>query len=422
MVGPLGPEAIAAVGLGSGIFTAIAVFGMGLLLGLDTLVSQAFGAKQLDECRAWLRQGLGLAVLASPLILALSAVATWSLDRWGLNPAILALTRPYLAVVTVSTVPLLLYAALRRYLLGIHHTRPIMFALVSANAINAGANYVFVYGLAGIPAMGVTGSAVATTIARVYMAIVLWLAVRQVHRANPITATRPPQWLELSRLATLARLGLPAALQVTLEVGAFTFATALAARLDAVSSAAHQIAMNIASVAYMVPLGLCSAAAVRVGHAVGARDLPRAVRAGWTAIGLSTVVMAGVGVMLWLMPTILLGPFTRDPGVVALGARLLLLAAAFQIFDAVQTVAIGALRGIGDTFAPMLIGLVGHWLVGLPVGYVLCFVFARGVLGLWVGFLAGLVVVATILIAVWRIRSLRLLTVSVPFAPSPSAP
>ena len=408
MVGPLGPEAIAATGLGTGVFTAIAVFGMGLLLGLDTLVSQAFGAGRLADCRRLLHQGLWLALLLSPFVIGLSVVALLTMDRWGLNPAIRALTGPYLGVVSISAMPLMLYAALRRYLLGIHRARPIMIALVSANLVNAAANYALVYGHGGFPALGVRGSALATTLARCYMVGVLWLAVRSSGMEQAIP--RVSRGIDTMLLRKLVRLGLPAASQVTLEVGAFTLATALAAKLDAVSSASHQISLNIAGLAYMVPLGLCSAAAVRVGHAIGAHDPRRAVRAGWASIGVGSAAGVLLALLMLLVPVLLLEPFTRDTRVITIGTLLLMIAAAFQLFDGIQTVATGALRGLGDTVTPMLINLVGHWLLGLPVGYILCFRFGWGVTGLWIGFSVGLVVAALILLGVWMRRSRHLLT------------
>jgi MATE family multidrug resistance protein len=211
-------------------------------------------------------------------------------------------------------------------------------------------------------------------------------------------------------------LGLPAATQVTLEVGAFTVATAFAARLDAVASAAHQIALNLAGLAYMIPLGLCSAAAVRVGHAVGAGDRQRAIDAGWLAVGLAAVLAVITASIMLAMPVQILSLFTRDANVVALGTSLLAIAAAFQLFDGVQTVAIGALRGLGDTVVPMIANLIVHWFLGLPLGYVLCFRLGMGVTGIWLGFSAGLIVASIVLLGVWlyRTRTLELGPLSEP--------
>src|SRR5262245_15678931 len=276
MVGPLGPAAIAATGMGSGVFTAIVIFGMGLMLGLDAFVSQAHGAGNERECLLWLHQGVWLAGILAPIVMAVTWVLFTTLDQWGLHPETRALVGPYLRAITVSALPLLLYAAFRRYLQGMHLVRPIMIALVTANAINAAANWVLIYGNLGMPALGVAGSAWATTAARLYMAAFLYLAIRAEHRRRGQAHPAVGLAFDRDRIRRLIRLGFPAASQVTLEVGVFALATALAGRLDPVSSGSHQIALNIASLAFMLPLGLASAAAVRVGFAYGAGDRGRA--------------------------------------------------------------------------------------------------------------------------------------------------
>ena len=399
MVGPLGPAAIGATGLGSGVFTAIAIFGMGLMLGLDALVSQAFGAGDRDECERWLRHGLWLAVATGPLVMLASGLAYWSLSTWGLHPEIHDQVEGYLAVIAAGAWPLLLYAAFRRYLQGMHVVRPIMFALLSANLVNAGANWVLIYGNLGFPALGVAGSAWATTAARVYMAAFLYVAIRRVHRER--AGQRPAVVFEPARVRRLLALGFPAAAQITLEVGVFAAATALAGKLDPVSSGSHQIALNLAALAFMVPLGLASSGAVRVGHALGARDPRRAAHAGWTALSATGVLMLGIGVVFFTLPVPMLRAFSDDPRVLAIGVGLLRIAAAFQLFDGAQAVATGILRGTGETRIPMVTNVVGHWVLGLPAGYVLCFVWGWGVAGLWIGLSIGLIFVSAILVAAW---------------------
>jgi MATE family, multidrug efflux pump len=407
MVGRLGPAAIAATGMGSGVFTAIVIFGMGLMLGLDALVSQSAGAGRLDQCLRWLHHGVVLALLVTPLVMVLTWVAFLTIDAWGLNPEIGVLAGPYLEVIALSAAPLLLYAALRRYLQGIHVVRPVMYALVSANLVNAAANAILIYGRFGAPALGVTGSAWATCIARVYMAAFLYVAVRREHRRGN-AHRRVPFAVDFKRLGRLLTLGAPAASQITLEVGVFALATALAARLDAVSSASHQIALNIVSLVFMVPLGLASSGAVRVGHAIGGRDVRRARRAGWTALAVGAVIMIALGIVLFAFPRSLLSVFTTDAQVLAIGARLLAIAAAFQLFDGTQAVTTGILRGIGDTRTPMVMNVIGHWVLGLPVGYALCFRFMWGVAGLWIGLSIGLIFCAVALTATWIVRTRRL--------------
>jgi MATE family multidrug resistance protein len=218
-----------------------------------------------------------------------------------------------------------------------------------------------------------------------------------------------PWSLDVGRIKRLVALGFPAASQVTLEVGVFAAATALAGKLDPVSSGSHQIALNIAALAFMVPLGLSSASAVRVGHAVGARDLPRAVLVGWSALVTGGAIMALIGLALFLWPAALISVFTTDSRVIDIGVRLLAIAAAFQLFDGTQAVVTGVLRGIGETRTPMIFNVIGHWLFGLPVGYALCYWYGWGVLGLWIGLSVGLVFTALVLTAVWWKRTARLL-------------
>jgi MATE family multidrug resistance protein len=206
-------------------------------------------------------------------------------------------------------------------------------------------------------------------------------------------------------MARLLRLGLPAATQVTLEVGVFATATVLAGGLPTAALAAHQIALNIAAFAFMVPLGVASAAAVRVGQAVGRRDREGAAQAGWTALLIGAGFMSCSATVLLLLPRQLIGAFTFDARVVEVGVSLLTVAALFQLFDGVQTVATGALRGLGDTRTPMIWNLFAHWFVGLPLGYALCFMLGLGVVGLWWGLTSGLVICAVGLLTTWARRT-----------------
>ena len=409
IVGPLGPEAIGAVGIGSILFLALAIFGMGLLLGLETLVSHAYGAGRLDECHRWLLHGVTLSLLATPVLTGVAVGLVLLLPSWGLQPTVLGLTVPYLKVITWSLLPLLLYASFRRYLQSLGIVVPITVALVTANVINAVAAWALVYGHFGLPAMGTTGSAVATVVSRIYLAAALLYSVvayDRRHHVSLFSVTWRPKRKSLSRLL---RLGLPAATQVTLELGVFAAASALAGRLDPVSLASHQIALNLASLTFMVPLGVASAGAVRVGHAVGRRDAEGAARAGRVALVIGTAFMAAAALAFVLIPRPLVGMFTSNEAVFAISRRLLLVAAMFQLFDGLQGVSTGLLRGLGDTRTPMIGNLAGHWLLGLPVGYALCFWQGWGVIGLWTGLSTGLIVIGTGLAVTWwvRIRTLK---------------
>jgi multidrug resistance protein, MATE family len=270
MVGRIGPEAIGAVGLGSSLFIALAIFGMGLLLGLDTLVSQSYGAGRLDECHRWLLHGVYLSLILAVPMTALAWIGIANLQAIRLHEDVLRLAVPYLRIISWSILPLLLYASFRRYLQAMGLVRPVGFALVTANIINAATNWVLVFGRLGAPAMGTDGAGWATVASRLYLVLVLFGAIVLHDRRFKAGTFRVPARLEFARIRRLVNLGFPAAAQVTLEVGVFAAATALAARLNPVALASHQIALNVASMTFMVPLGIASAGAVRVGHAVGA--------------------------------------------------------------------------------------------------------------------------------------------------------
>jgi MATE family multidrug resistance protein len=408
MVGPLGPEAIGAVGLGSTLFIAIGVFAMGLLLGLDPLVAQAFGARRIEECHRWLVAGVWLAVLVALPVMAVVYLLDALLPYLGLPPEVLVLARPYLGILGWSLPPLLLYVAFRRYLQAMNIVAPVTYTLIAANVVNAIANGILISGKLGAPALGVRGAALATLISRIIMAAALFLVILRRERHTVPRLQDTPMTLDLRRVRRLITLGLPAGGQMLLEVGVFAAATALAGRVSATALAAHQIAINMASLTFMIPLGLASAAAVRVGQALGRRDPHGAMTAGWTAIGLGVSFMAAAALVFLVAPAPLIRAFSDNGTVVELGVRLLFVAAFFQLFDGLQGVTTGALRGLGDTRTAMLWNLGGHWMIGLPLGYLLCFRWGRGVVGLWWGLSAGLVICGVSLITVWWRKGTRL--------------
>ena len=407
MVGRLGPEAIGAVGVGSALFLALAVVGIGLLLGLDPLVAQAFGAREFGECRAWLRHGLALTIGLTVPLTVLAWMATTFVSAWGFDLRVLDLTQGYLGVVTWSLLPLLVFTVFRRYVQAVGVVRPIMLTLVTANIINAAANWLLVFGNWGFPELGVEGAAWATCVSRTYMcgllALAVWRVTARLPRNYPV-GTFAARGLEMARIRRLLRLGWPAAAQMTLEVGVFAVVTALAGRLEPHLLAAHQIVLNTVGLTFMVTYGLSSAGAIRVGHAVGRRDPTSARYSGWVALGIGAAFMGVAAVGFLTVPEAILRIFTSDARVIETGVLLLSVASVFQLFDGVQAVATGLLRGLGDTWTPMLCNLAGHWCVGLPFGYALCFWWGWGVVGLWLGLSLGLILVGALLVPVWHYR------------------
>jgi multidrug resistance protein, MATE family len=284
-----------------------------------------------------------------------------------------------------------------------HIVGPVVFALISANLVNLLGNWALVYGHLGAHRYGVAGSGWSTCISRTYMVAVLAIAVVYYDRKRSSGLWNASRRLELARIRLLLRLGLPAAGQLLLEIGAFASATFLIGKLGVVQLAGHQIALNVASFTYMVPLGIGSAAAVRVGHAMGARDAHGAARAGWMALFFAAGFMSCSGLALFLFARPIARIYTPEANVISAGATLLLVAAVFQLFDGLQVVATGALRGAGNTRVPMLANFIGYWVIGLPLGAFLCFKLKMGAVGMWAGLCLALVLIGSALVGVWHL-------------------
>ena len=400
MVGRLGPVAIASVALGNVLFYAPSLFGLGLMMGLDTVVAQAFGRKDFDACHRWLAQGVYIALLATPLLMLLAFGMGMALPHFGVAPQLLAPTLSYLHVLLWSTLPLLLYAAARRYLQSVGEVRVITVTFLAANLLNWAGNEVLIYGRLGFPAMGVAGSALSTVLSRLCMAAALFLFAWRYERqrGHPLFA----HWAKpvVSQIRELLRLGLPAAGQFLLEVGAFGTTAVLAGTLSASALAAHEIALNYAALAFMVPLGISAAASVAVGHAIGEGDPAKARRSALFCLAMGIVFMTLVAIVDVSVPRQLVALYTQDAAVTHIATPLFLAAALFAIFDGVQIIATGILRGLGDTRSAFWAHMGGYYLVGLPLGATLCFHFDMGVMGLWLGLTVALVLIGCALLSV----------------------
>lgn len=412
MVGRLPNSAIAigATGLGQSLYNSLAIFGAGLLLGLDTFVAQAHGRDDVRDARRSLVNGFFLLLILTPILMLLVSFWPIAMSRFGVSPELIEPMRPFLSALNWGTLPLLFYFGLRRYLQAVHVVQPIMFALISANVVNFVGDWVLIYGHLGFRAMGITGSGWSTCLARFYMALVMFATLMLVEHKRGLSEWKNQFGIDLRRLWNLLALGAPAATQILLEIGAFSAATAFCAKLGPLSLSGHEIALNCAAFTFMVPLGVSSAAAVRVGYQLGRRDSIKAYFAGWSAIVLGAGFMLSMAVVFVMFRQPIARIFTPDPGVIRVGARLLLVAAVFQLFDGIQTVATGALRGTGDTRTPMFANLIAYWLIGLPAGYVLCFRFGWGAFGVWIGLCAGLIIIGSVLLYAWQKRSAKLAT------------
>jgi multidrug resistance protein, MATE family len=410
MVGrlPYSAEAIGAVSISSSIFIVFAFFAEGLMAGLDTLVSQAFGAGNREDCHRSLLNSIYLAFAVAPFL----AIPVWYIplyfERFGVTRSVAVLATPYMRTLSAGLLPLILYFAVRRALQGMNMVRPIAFALVTANIVNLLGNYVLIFGKFGFPALGVSGSGWATAISRTYLAVVLVGYLLWYDARHKTELLKTPVQPDLQRIRRIIALGLPAAMQITAEVAVFALVAALIARLGAVAQASHQIALNTVAFTYMVPLGISAAAAVRVGQAIGRRDPAGARLAGNTAIILGASFMSCMSIALLVFPRYIARIYTSDQTVIRNAILLLAAGAAFQLFDGIQSVATGCLRGTGDTRTPMICHFSAYWLLGLPLGTWLCFRRHWGALGLWVGLSLSLIIIGILLLIFWRRRIQRL--------------
>jgi MATE family multidrug resistance protein len=408
MVGHMANPAltISAAALGQVLYNTIAFGIAGILLGLDTYLSQSHGAGKFDEANRWLLHGLILAAgLALTLILIIVCAPVFML-RLPIDYAVLTGSVAFLRALNYGTPALFLYFTLRRYLQAFNHVRPIAVALVTANLINAAGNWLLIYGHSWgpihIPALGVTGSGLATSISRCYLALFMVVALYRIERRHEYGLRSMLRHFEPNRIRRLALLGAPAGGQIFVEISIFGVVTYLIGIMGRLPLAGHEIALNCASLTFMVPFAISAAAAVRVGQAIGRKAPAEAASAGWAAILLGAGCMAVFSAVLLLFPHAIAGSFTVDRAVIAATIPLLFVAALFQFFDGLQITATGALRGAGNTHAGLIVQIVGYWLIGLPIGYVLAFRLHHGAVGLWLGLCAGLMVAGVTLTLIWR--------------------
>ncbi len=395
MVGHVSATALAAVALGNLYSFGLMIFGLGVLLALDPIVAQALGAKDEVAIQRGLQRGLLLSIIltvpTSLLILAVEPVLTLAQQPAEVIPY----ATGYVYRITPSVWPFFAFVALRQTLQAHHRTRPIVITILIANLANVFLNYAWIFGKFGFPELGVLGSAWATTVGRWLMATLL-LALGWKH-LSPYLRGFAPRVFHLKPLGRMLRLGTPIGAQLLFEWGAFAAIGLLMGSLGVIQMAAHQVALNLASLTFMVPLGVSSAATVIVGHAVGRGDVAGIRRSSLAALIVGTGFMSITAIVFLTIPGLLAGIYTMNVDVIRLAVLLLPIAGVFQVFDGIQIVCLGVLRGLGDTRGPMIISIVGFWCLGIPVSVWLAFGRDLGAIGLWWGLVAGLAVVAIVL-------------------------
>jgi MATE family multidrug resistance protein len=405
MVGHVSATDLAAAALGNLCVVWLALLGWGTVMGLDPIVAQAHGAGDREGVARGVQRGLvlaaGVGVVTALLFLPVRPVLILLRQPADVVP----LAARYIEVSIPGIFPFFLFLVLRQSLQAMGRMRAIVVTILGANVLNAALGWVLIFGHAGSPPLGAVGAGLAASVSRLAMALVLLaLAWRDL---RPLLLPLRREALDRAALARIVHLGLPIGLQMQLEYGVFAFVALLMGRLGTVPMAAHQIALTIASVTFMVPQGIGGAAAVLVGQAVGAGDGARARRAAAASLGAGAAFMMLCGLALVTLPGPMARLFTADAPVLAVAMLLLPIAGVFQVFDGIQVVSIGILRGVGDTRAPVVLNVLAFWLIGLPVSLWLGFGLGGGAAGLWWGLVVGLVVVALSLLARVRQRLRR---------------
>ncbi len=402
MIGHAGTVPLAASAFAGNIFNLFFVAGIGLLVPVSIFVARARGARAPREAAEYLRHGLALGVGFGLVETALMAALGWQLHRFGQPAEVLAIVRPFYLLYAVSLVPVLAFLALRQFAEAMGHPWAPMCIMLASVGLNALLNWILIYGNLGVPAWGLTGAGIATLLSRIAGVVAIYLWLRRdprVREAWPATRTQETAaaagggWfapVSRRRFREMLHVGWPAAGMLIFESTAFAFSGIMIGWLGAVPLAAHQIAIGCASMAFMVPLGLSMATGMRVSQATGAGERGRLRPIAFASIGLGLALMGAFALWFALGGRTIAGWFVRDGAVVALAARLLVVAAFFQMADGVQVIAASSLRGILDVRVPVVITLVAYWAIALPLSYGLGIAGSWGATGVWTGIASGL--------------------------------
>ncbi|MES2695311.1 MAG: MATE family efflux transporter [Verrucomicrobiota bacterium] len=394
MIGQAGTVPLAASSFGGNVFNIFYVIGIGLMVPVAIFVSRSRGAGKPVEAAEYLRHGVAMALGFGLLVTLLMAALSLQLQHFDQPPEVMAIVRPFFLLIAASLTPVLVYLVLREFAESMGHPWAPMCIMLASVALNAGLNWIFIYGNLGMPALGLTGAGISTLVARIVgvTGIFLWL-----RRDPKVRDAWPRRWwggFSTARFREMLTVGFPAAGMLLFEVSAFAISSIMNGWLGAVPLAAHQIAITTASMAFMVPLGLAMANGMRVSHAVGSGERHRLRPIAFSTMGLGLSAMAFFAISFAFGGRTIASWYVNDAAVVALATQLLAVAALFQLFDGTQVIAAGSLRAIMDVRVPAIITLIAYWVIALPLGYFLGVRGPWGAVGIWVGIATGLALAA----------------------------
>jgi multidrug resistance protein, MATE family len=411
MVGHLGAAPLAAASLGNSLAFIILIIGIGVSLAVTPLVAIAVGANEFEDCGVYFRQSLLVNSILAIMIVLIVYFAADLIQYFDQPLEVQIMAASYMKIIGFSAVPLMFFQTYKQFIEGLSVMRPAMIIAILANIINVFANWVLIFGNLGFPALELNGAGWATFASRGFMALSIMVFVMKNKFFKQYDVSFHFKSINWHVIKKILSLGLPSGFQYFFEVGAFSFAVVMVGWLGTKQLAAHQIAINLASISFMAVLGISAAGSIRVGNAVGMKDIAETRRAGFTASLMGASIMSIAGIIFILLRNFLPSLYVNDEVVISYASSLLVIAALFQISDGTQAVGIGILRGLTDVKIPTAITFIAYWIVGLPVGYLLGFTFKLGVQGVWIGLLLGLTTSAILLTLRFNSRSKHIITV-----------
>jgi multidrug resistance protein, MATE family len=409
MVGRLGAEPLAAASLGNSIFYVVMMFGIGVSMAMTPLVAMADGRKNPKRISRLFAHGFTINMITGFMLFLIILLASPLLYHLNQPGDVVELAIPYLAIITFSLLPFMFFQTFKQFVEGLSQTRQAMYITIFANAANVFLNWVMIYGNLGFPALGLNGAGWATLISRVLMGLMMWYYVRKSNRYKPFSLSFFPKKLSFPMVNKMLKIGVPSGFQFIFEVGAFSSAAIMMGWIGVTALAAHQIALNLASISYMMATGLAASATIRVGNQLGRNDIRTLREAGFTVFIMVAMFMSVSAFIFIVFREFLPSLYIDDAQVIQMSAVLLVIAGFFQLSDGIQVVGLGALRGMADVKIPTIVTLVAYWIIGLPGGYILAFSFGMGEIGIWIGLLTGLSLTGAMLLWRFHVLSRKLL-------------
>jgi MATE family multidrug resistance protein len=405
MVGRLGADALAAVSLAIAIIAVPVVIGMGIAFALPALISEAEGAGTTKKISQYFKHSYIINIAIGTISCILMIIGLPLMEHLGQDPDVVRLAKTYMVWSAFGMIPMMVFMTFRSFSEGMSETKPPMIAMLLGNVLNIGLNYLLIFGKFGFPSMGVEGAALASLISRIAMIVFIVMLLMQWKDLWVYIKACNFMKYQKDMFYKIFKLGIPTSLQMFFEISAFSGAALIMGMVSKNAQAAHQIAINLSSITFMVCTGLAMASTIRVGNQLGKKDYPAMRNAGKSAFIQVTIIMAICSLLFVVFRSYLPLLYIDDVQVVELATLLLIFAAIFQIPDGLQVTALAALRGLQDVKVPTLITFFSYYLVGIPISYFSAITFGMGAPGVWLGLLVGLIISATLLIYRFHVKS-----------------